>query len=122
MLGPRTVAYYTERSRHFLARVDGELDVGDVEVACEMLWGAAAQAVKAVAQRSGWAHDTHRLVAIAVERLIAEGRAPPHLAGQYKMASDFHQGFYGDRIFSADQVRRAKEPIAQFMDALRRLA
>ena len=121
MLGPRTVAYYTERSRHFLARVEGELAAGDNEVACEMLWGAAAQAVKAVAQRSGWAHDTHRLLAVAVQRLIAEGRAPPYLSGQYKMASDFHQGFYGDRIFDAGQIRRAQEPIAEFVAALRRL-
>ena len=122
MLAPRTVAYYTERSRHFLARVEGELAAGDIEVACEMLWGAAAQAVKAVAQHSGWAHDTHRLLAVTVQRLIAEGRAPPHLSGQYKMASDFHQGFYGDRIFNADQLRRAQEPVAEFIAALRRLA
>ena len=120
MLGPRTVAYYTERSGHFLARVDGELAAGDIEVACEMLWGAAAQAIKAAAQEFGWPHGEHRLLRIAVESLVHNG-APPHLLGQYRMASDFHQGFYGDRIFTADQVRRAKEPIAEFVGALRRL-
>ena len=121
MLAPRTVAYYTERSRHFLARVEGELAAGDIEVACEMLWGAAVQAIKAVAQRLGWPHGEHRLLRVAVERLVGNG-APPHLLGQYRMASAFHQGFYGDRIFNADQLRRAQEPIAEFIAALRRLA
>ena len=122
MLLPRPVAYYTERSAHFLARVDDELARGELEVACEMLWGAAAHAVKSAAGRRGWKHGTHRLLAIAVERLIDEERAPPHLSGQYKMASDFHQGFYGDREFSAAHIRFAKATIAEFINTLHRLA
>ena len=49
MLMPRPVAYYTERSAHFLERVDDELAAGELEIACEMLWGGAAHAVKAAA-------------------------------------------------------------------------
>ena len=119
---PRAAEYYRERSGHFLARVDAELAAGEIEVACEMLWGAAAHAIKSAAQRRGWAHDTHTLLAVAVARLIAEAGALPHIAGQYRIASDFHQGFYGDRIFEADQIRRAKEPIADFIRTLEMLA
>ena len=122
MLRPRPVAYYTERSRHFLALVDSELARGELEIACELLWGAAAHAVKSAAGRRGWHHGTHRLLAIAIERLIDEERAPPHLSGQYKMASDLHQGFYGDRVFDADQIRRAKEPITEFISTLHSLS
>ena len=121
MLGPRPAAYYRERSRHFLGRVDGELADGELEVACEMLWGAAAQSIKAVAQQRGWPHGEHRLLRMAVDRLIRAG-APPYLLGQYLMASDFHQGFYGDRIFSRGQIRRAKELVSDFIRTLESLA
>ena len=86
-----------------------------------MLWGAAAHAIKSAAQRRGWAHGAHMLLAVVVERLVAEAAAPPHLSGQYKMASDFHQGFYGDRIFSAAHIHRAKEPVAGFIQTLESL-
>ena len=116
MLMPRPAAYYTERSAHFLARVDDELAAG------ELLWGAAAHAVKAAAESKGWSHGTHRRLSAVVERLVNEGWVPPHLSGQYKMASDFHQGFYGDRVFDADQIRRARATIAEFVSALHRLS
>ena len=38
------------------------------------------------------------------------------------MASDFHQGFYGDREFRVAHIRFAKVTIADFVDTLRRLA
>ena len=122
MLMPRPAAYYTERSAHFLERVDDELAAGELEIACELLWGAAAHAVKAAAESKGWPHGTHQRLADAVERLINDGWAPPHISGQYKMASDFHQGFYGDREFSVAHIQFAKATITDFVDTLRRLA
>lgn len=53
-------------------------------------------------------------------RLVNEG-PPPHLAGQYYMAAAFHQGFYGDRIFTPTQINDAKQPVADFIGALERL-
>ena len=121
MLQPRLPEYYRERSAHFLARVDGELTAGELEIACELLWGAAAHAIKAIAQQLGWPHAEHRLLRAAVDRLISDG-APPHLRGQYLMASDFHQGFYGDREFSVAHLRFAQSTIAEFVSALHRLS
>jgi len=89
----RPAAYYRERSRHFIAMVAGEVARGEMELACEVLWGAAAHAIKAVAQQKGWSHDSHALLRFAVIRMIEEG-APSHLRGQYYVASDFHVGFY----------------------------
>ena len=120
MLQPRLPEYYRERSAHFLARLDDELAAGELEIACELLWGAAAHAIKAIAQQLGWPHAEHRLLRAAVDRLISAG-APLHLRGQYLLASDFHQGFYGDRVFDADQIRRARATIAEFISALHRL-
>ena len=120
MLQPRLPEYYWERSAHFLARVDDELAVGELEIACELLWGAAALAIKAIAQQRGWPHGEHRLLRATVDRLISDG-APPHLQGQYMLASDFHQGFYGDRQFRVDHIRFAQATIADFTQTLLRL-
>ncbi len=117
MIAPRHWEYYQERSHHFLLLVDDVLDWGEPELACEVVWGSAAHAIKSVAQRKGWAHDSHDLLRTTVVRLIEDG-APPHLRGQYRLASEFHIGFYGDLVFDANHIRRARELIAQFIQTL----
>ncbi len=37
-----------------------ELEAGDLRQASEKFWGAAAQAMKALAERKGWHHRSHR--------------------------------------------------------------
>ena len=121
MVAPRHHSYYRERSHHFLPMMDDFLDQGEPELACEVLWGAAAHAIKSAAQRKGWEHGTHLLLGIAIERLIAETNAPPRLSGQYRMASDYHVGFYGDRQFHPEHLRLAKGLIAEFIQTLESL-
>ena len=59
-------------SRRLIIQADAELAAGDQIQASEKGWGAAAHAVKAVAQERGWRHDNHaRLFGIA-NRLAAE--------------------------------------------------
>ena len=120
MVAPRPAEYYRERSQHFLNLIDAVLDLGELELACEVSWGASAHAIKAVAQRKGWEHGSHDRLRATVIRLIGEG-APPYLKGQYMMASEFHIGFYGDRVFDADNIRVGRELIAQFIQTLESL-
>ena len=94
---------------------------GEPEAACEMARGAAAHAIKAAAQRQGWRHSSHSLLRVAVNRLIAEIGAPSHILGRYYLASNLHAGFYGDRIFNDAHIRRAKEPVAEFIQTLENL-
>ena len=122
MATPRESSYYRERSRHFLTLVDAQLGTGELEVACELLWGAAAHAIKSAAHRRGWEHGAHALLSVAVERLVTEVGAPQYLSGQYKMASDFHVGFYGDLVFNAGNIRAGKELIAEFIQTVESLA
>ena len=77
--------------------------------------------IKAAAQRRNWRHNTHALLRNAVDRLVYERRALPHLLGQYAMASEFHAGFYGDRMFTAVQIRYGRDPIAEFVGTLENL-
>jgi uncharacterized protein (UPF0332 family) len=115
-----TVDYHRERSRHFLSLVDDELTRGELEEASNKVWGAAAHAIKAVAERRGWQHHAHALLEEAVMRLIQEEGAPQHLFGQYMMASAYHQRFYGGAP-PADGIRAGKEIIAEFIQTLETL-
>ena len=107
MIGPRHYAYYRERSEHFLERVDGELEQNEYELACELLWGTAAHAIKSAAQRRGWEHGSHDLLRTTIDRLAAEN-SMPYLLGQYNMMSAFRAGFYGDRRFRIKHMRADK--------------
>ena len=115
-----TVAYHRERSRHFLALVDDELARGELEEASNKVWSAAAHAIKAVAESRGWEHNARALLEAAVDRLIREEGAPPHLFGQYMMATAYHQRFYGAPP-PADGIRYGKDTIAEFIRTLESL-
>ena len=115
-----TVAYHRERSRHFLALVDDELARGELEEASNKVWGAAAHAVKAAAETRGWPHHAHSLLEETVYRLVHEEGAPPHLFGQYMMATAYHQRFYGAPP-PAGGIRYGKDTIAEFIRTLESL-
>ena len=121
MAAPHSPEFYRERSHRFLNLVDSMLALGEPEAACEMAWGAAAHAIKAAAQRQGWRHSSHSLLRDSVNRLVDEIGASPHLRAGYYLASNLHAGFYGDRIFSAAHIRRAKDPVAEFIRTLEKL-
>ena len=54
-----TTEKYREDSRRLLDQARRELETGDVRQASEKGWGAAAQIVKAVAEKRGWRHRGH---------------------------------------------------------------
>ena len=114
-----TVAYHRERSWHFLSLVDDELARGELEEAGNKVWGAAAHAVKAVAESRGWEHHAHALLEQTVDRLIEEG-APMDLWIQYLTASAYHQRFYGGPP-PAHAIGAGKDLIAGFIRTLESL-
>ena len=114
------IAYHRNRSWHFWYLVDDELARGELEEASNKLWGAAAHAIKAAAEIRGWPHDAHSLLEDAVMRLVSEEGAPPHLFGQYMMASAYHRRFYGGPP-PANGIRYGKEIIAEFIRTLESL-
>ncbi len=64
--------YHKATSRDFLARASRYLAEGDLLQASEKGWGAAAQAVKAVAEARGWSHNGHRQLYTTIDRLVRE--------------------------------------------------
>ena len=63
---------YKNQRQDFLALAGDELSRGDLYLAAEQGWGAAAQIVKAVADARGWELDSHRHLFNIVRRLVDE--------------------------------------------------
>ena len=101
-----------EISRRFIIQADAELAAGDLLQASEKGWGAAAHAIKAVAQERGWRHDSHaRLFGIA-DRLVAE-TGDFDIRRIFRVASEVHKNFYEGNM--------SKEEIADSLTAIRTL-
>jgi hypothetical protein len=120
MTTTNTIAYHRERSWHFLALVDDELARGELEEASNKLWGAAAHAIKAVAESRGWEHYAHNLLEETVDRLVQEEGAPMDIWIQYLTASAYHQRFYGGPP-PAHAIRRGIALVAEFVQTLESL-
>ena len=114
------VEYHAERSWHFLELVDDEVERGELEEASNKLWGAAAHAIKAVAERRGWPHGAHRDLEDAVIKLIDDEGAPPILLTYYAAANWFHSRFYGGPP-DGNVIGRGKTQIADFIRLLESL-
>ncbi len=88
-------AKHSALSRRFIRQAQEEFDQGDRLQACEKAWGAAAQAVKAAAERNGWQHNSHARLYGIVSR-IADDVDDPELRDLFLMANSLHQNFYED--------------------------
>jgi len=82
-----------EAAMEFLVASEREFAAGDVAQGSEKLWGAASQAVIAVAQQRGWRYGSHRDLKIAVERL-AEESGDSRFQSEFGIAEKFHANFY----------------------------
>ena len=84
---------YAGQSREFIALAQQELEQGDLLQASEKAWGAAAAAIKAVAELRGWQHYAHTLIRAAAWRIAREYRRP-QIMGMMVAASDLYQNHY----------------------------
>ena len=104
---------YKTAAVQLLQQAHAELDQGDTRQASEKGWGAAAQAVKAVAQGRGWEHNTHGDLFRIVRLLAAE----PDKAGITRLfgrASTLHVNFYENWLTSTD-VKEELVDVARFV-------
>ena len=86
---------YKDASRHLLAQANEEFAAGDFRQASEKGWGAAAQIVKAVAEKRGSLHNNHyRLFQIVDD--LAEELGDTDISRFFAVASSLHTNFYED--------------------------
>ncbi len=101
-----------ETSRRFILQADAELAAGDLLQASEKGWGAAAHAMKAIAEERGWRHDNHSVLFNIADRLVREtGRS--EIKELFHTASSAHKNFYEGKM--------AKEAVADSLSDIRRL-
>ena len=105
-----------EISRHKLRQAREELAKADLLQASEKAWGAAAYAVKAVAEKRCWFNEADwKLEKIAT--IIADEQGDPGILGDYLAARRGHYNFYHHE-FSAWQVERIIDHVAELITKL----
>ena len=92
-----TESEYAAAARKFLADSDREFAAGERQQASEKLYGAANEALTAIAMQRGWKHRTHRDMKNASQRL-ADEYDDPFLVGGFSTAEKFHKNFFHDEM------------------------
>ena len=115
-----TTQTYQAASRQMLTQARTELAAGDLRQASEKGWGAAAQIVKAIADRRGWEHKTHRHIWVAVRRLTDENPSMG-LTRLFRAANHLHSNFY-ENIDSASDVAEELDVVERFVGLLEPMA
>lgn len=88
-----TQSTYQNSAVALLEQARTELAAGDARQASEKGWGAAAQAVKSVADARGWQHRNHAALFRAVSRLATETE-DDDIHRWFHTASSLHINFY----------------------------
>jgi len=115
------VSEYIGLSQKDLQEADALLSQGDYHQASEKLWGAAATMVKAVAERRGWPHGSHRDLYRVINRLAQEA-GQQELRNGFFLASQLHVNFYEgwllpeDVTATAPQIRELISRLSQLIE------
>lgn len=95
MKAPMTIQQRSHSALEFLDEADREFAAGDIRQASEKLWGAATDAVTAVALERGWRHRSHRDIKNAVLRLATD-QDDRLMRSDFTIVEKFHVNFYHD--------------------------
>ena len=88
---------YLEVSRKYYRQALEELDKGDLSQASEKVWGASAEALKALAAVRGWNHKSHPFLRdIATHTYMEFGR--PRLIELFDILEWAHFNYYEHRL------------------------
>jgi hypothetical protein len=110
--------HYVERGQIFIRQAQEELDEGDLRQASEKAWGAAAQALKALAEERDWNHDRHSLLFDIVGQVNDERRRD-RLNRLFGVANQMHGNFYEDWLGETD-VQYGIDTVKALMQRLER--
>ena len=103
---------YAEMSRWCIGQADNYLRRRNNIQASEKGWGAAAQALKSVAEERGWNHRGHSLI-VDVAQQIADEQGRPDLFISFGAAQSLHVNFYENWL--------ATDSVAAYLNAVKAL-
>lgn len=107
---------YNAMSRDFMARAEDYLRQGDLVQASEKSWGAAACALKSIAEQRGWQHQSHSLL-YDISNQVVEELGRPDLRDMFQSAKSMHQNFY-ENWESEEGVEYAVGRIKEYLSEL----
>ena len=110
---------YAELSRWCIAEAENYLRRRRNIQASEEGWGAAAQALKAIAEERGWNHNSHGLIVDTAQQ-VADERGRPDLVGLFGTAQALHINFYEDWL-SSDTVGIYLDDVKKLLPELERI-
>ena len=111
-----TPSQHKQTSQRFIQQAAIELADDDLLQSSEKTWGAAAHAVKSIAERRGWQHNTHSRLFRIANRISRENH-DPDIALLFRTASDSHKNFY-EGWLNNDQVARYIERVQKLLEIL----
>ena len=97
-----------------------ELESDDLIQASDKLWGAAAQALKSVAEQRGWKHNSHAHFYNIVADLGKETDSQDLRRG-FDTATHLHVNFYENHMSSTD-IRERLADVRRFIDQVEDLS
>ena len=107
---------YAAMSRDFMAHAEDYLQRGDLVQASEKSWGAAACALKSIAEQRGWHHQSHSLLN-DISSQIADELSRPDLHDLFAVARSMHQNFY-ENWFLEDVVEHGVQRVRAYLSEL----
>ena len=110
---------HAELSRWCIAEAENYLRAGNNIQASEKGWGAAAQALKAIAEERGWNHGSHTLI-VDVAQQVADEEDRPDLITLFGNAQALHTNFYEDWLLS-DTVTIYLDNVKKLLPELERI-
>ena len=107
---------YASMSREYMVRAEDYLRQGDLKQASEKSWGAAACALKSIAEQRDWHHQSHSLLFDISSQMVDE-LSRPSLHDLFLEANAMHQNFYEDWMPS-EVVERGVGRMKEFLTEL----
>ena len=107
---------YAAMSQDYMDRAEGYLRQGDLVQASEKSWGAAACALKSIAEQRGWRHQSHSLL-YDISGQIADELGRTDLRDSFAVARGMHQNFY-ENWTPEDEVEYGVTRIKAYLDEL----
>jgi hypothetical protein len=106
-----------QAAREFLAGSDSEFAAGDNRQGSEKLWGAATQAVIAMAENRGWNYGSHTSMKNAAERLTIEF-SDPTIGYGFGIAEKFHRNFYHNFKMEDVELEADRPRVREFAERM----
>ena len=88
---------YAELSRWCIGEADNYLRRRNNIQASEKGWGAAAQALKAIAEERGWNHNGHGLL-VDIAKQVSDEQGRMDIVAWFGTAQSLHVNFYEDAL------------------------